>query len=55
MNRRKSTPYDRGNSPKSDDDCIGQAFAYVIAGLIGFRRVVVSAIGFVRKGIVDGR
>ena len=35
------------SSPKSGDDRIGQVFAYVIAGSIGFQRVVVPAIGFV--------
>ena len=34
-----------GNSSKSGDDRIGQVFANVVPGSIGFQRVAVLAIG----------
>ena len=51
-NKRKSTHKSGGNSPKSDDDPIGQVFAYVIAGSNGFERVAVLRIGSIRKAAV---
>ena len=36
-NKRKSTLKSGGNSPKADDDPIGQVFAFVIAGSKGFQ------------------
>ena len=48
-NKRKSTHKSGGNSPKSDDDPIGQVFCLRHRGFERVERVAVLPIGSVRK------